>query len=451
MQVKQETVKEKEKKEEQKKNSPEEIQDRPAITINSAEDFLLLPALDKIDVLEETLDWYVAGEARNKLLAATIIFSSYTKLQQVLVIRGEESTGRRHLLQSALKLFDEEDFSEWDEINLTQLKYASKELENKKGLIISEVTKSVKPLGLVQGIAASGIDVPFRVKDKETGEYSLINNPIGKKCVVLTTGNLKCLPDRLRGLAWIVETNPSADLNEKVARKKLERRAKKYANRKDDAKTDKTCEFVSNAFSILSKEDLISELEVITLFSPFLDVMFKYKAPTVRTHSEMFCDLVALFTLLNSRNRTKWKDESGTTYVLSEVEDLKCAIIVGYPVLLNLQQGFTDEDAKILAALKSLYKSEDGHTLLEVYEAFIEKYNYEKSPKTLERRLKESAERGHVEIAAIKGVRHFKTNKRYETIDPSFVYGMPECDSLLARCKKIVEEEKQKIGDQTKS
>jgi len=185
------------------------------------------------EIVRVTNNWMVGEENNRKLLYLLIL------LNQSIIVKGETSSGKNTLVESVLKLFPEDwvctvtagspKFLRWiakDYIPILYIKELPSEMA-RRGYVKGDTWE----FDLKQAMSDHEIQVAYAVPRK--GKSPITRFKTIKVGAIITTTTEYRLPEDLENRCWIIATNPSPELTEKVKVFHARKRAELFPERVD--------------------------------------------------------------------------------------------------------------------------------------------------------------------------------------------------------------------------
>lgn len=254
-----------------------------------------------IKLVDKLTNKYIIGEKKNKLLLFLLLLNN----QNVFVV-GDTSSGKTNLVEGVLRIFkggndkDEEIVAEVSAMTEKALRWVEKDRlpilyikEMPPELARFNITNS---MGMDLKLAMSDKKIIFWFTDTSTGTPIKREREIYVDAIVWTTTATE-LPEDFENRAWILSTDDSPELTEKVVEWKAEKASKLIED--DDPSFQLEMQTVHEAIKLLRRK----KWKVIIPFAKSLTKLVNTQLTRARRDIDKILDLVAAVAKTNYMQR----------------------------------------------------------------------------------------------------------------------------------------------------
>lgn len=313
-------------------------------------DFLSLPAREKFKMICDVLDFYIAGEERNKQILYFLLLGNYSQHHKTMVIyRGDSSAGKSYVVDSVIKLFPIEDFYWFDSATAKALEY-DEELQEKTTIYLKEMREEYHDsvINFLMSIFDEGDRVHKEtVKDNETQSFKVISHEKQRKGVI-TTLSFENLRIDIINRSWILTPDQKHEQTKRI----IDFTIDSYKYKID--RTIKEKQVLNKAY-LIGQSTKVLEWDYI-VFIPYIEKLrslFLYQFLNIRRDINKLTHLIEIITIWNQFNR-RFVKIGMERYLFSEYEDLELALEIAHDLFIDLILHIDDTKKLILNCFKDI-------------------------------------------------------------------------------------------------
>jgi len=320
----------------------------------------------------------VAGERRNGLIVYLCISSRILRRPISLLIKGESSAGKNHLLKTETQLFPKDAYIELTGMSKQALIYSDKSFSH-KAILICEKEGMDKALYNIRALQSEGKLVFETVQQLRTERIEK-EGPVS--LVVTTTSPQIHFENETRN--WSVYM----DETEKQTKQVKDKIAEGYLDVHTDLTFTKTYQ---------NAQRLLKSYPVKIPFAKFLSERTPNRPLRMRRDFERLLAGIEIITLLHQFQR-KIDEENGIQYLGATLQDYYMAATLLGPAFEESLSETNQKTKTIVNAIFSLYEKNGRAVTLNDL-----KQEVEMSRDTIETWVKPAIENGEIEVRGSKG------------------------------------------------
>lgn len=341
----------------------------------------------------------VAGEKRNGLIVYLCVSSRKLKRPISLLIKGESSAGKNHLLRTTIQFFPEDAYIELTGMSKQALIYSDKSFSH-KAILICEKEGMDKALYNIRALQSEGKLVFETVQQLRTERIEK-EGPVS--FIVTTTSPVIHIENETRNFSIYMD---ETDEQTKHVKDKI---AEGYLDVHTDLSFIKTYQ---------NAQRLLKYYPVTIPYAKFLSKRTPNRPLRMRRDFERLLAGIEVITLLHQLQR-EIKEQNGIQYLEATLNDYYMGVALLGPTFEESLSETNQKTKAIVDAVFSLYeKNSQPVTLKDLKERLS------LSRDTIETWIRPAIESGEIEVRGSKG-RVPKTYTPWEKRDMTYGKGLP--------------------------
>lgn len=408
--------------------------------------FNQLPIDSRIDKIKEILDFYVAGENKTKMLVFFLLLGSYHSIYKpIILIRGDSSGGKNHMVNSVLKLYNKKHVYITDSSTDKGILYDESLNDDVKIIYVRELTEQKAIIEFMKSMFQDKIIHKETIMKKGTREHVTKTHELDQRGII-TTFSFENVQVDLVNRAWVFIPDQTYQQNIDIIKHGLDREKNLLSNISREKKTQDKCFFISQCIVSLDWN-----YEVYIPYIDLLHPLFPSGYLNVRRDKDKLINLIKIITIWNQEHR-RALELGERRFLLSEYDDLVIALQYAQDFFLDLllhldgvKRSILDymeftEDTPVKGKNISSFAQEDKaevtvegekyYAITEIYE--IIRDNLSISRKTVKRKMDDLFFEGYLQREKIKNRFLYKKLRGYDLPE------MLELDKLKAQIDIMV-------------
>ena len=291
--------------------------------------FLEKGADDRFDMIKEVLDFHIAGEDNNKMLLFFLLLGNFSpKLMNCVLVRGDSSGGKNHLVNNVLKLFPQKKVYIFDSATAAALRYDD-DLAGNNILYLRELQEQITLVEFLKAFYNDKLIHKETVRDPETGSQKVITHEYDKMGIV-TTFSFENIQIDLVNRSWVLSPDQGHSQTTKIIEHTLDKERNLIMRSVKEQEIRDRSFFISQCITALD-----FDYEPYICFVNKLRTLFPNEHLNVRRDMNKLIQLIKIICIWNQKSR-RTLERGDDRFIFAEFKDLEMALRICQDLFLNV-------------------------------------------------------------------------------------------------------------------